>query len=178
MPTPTYDLIASYTVTSATSANITFTNLPSTYRHLVVHGASKGSLSLYWENLYGWVNSDTDSTRQINARYNDLGTPGGDFDFLVTSGGRPLGYHAAINATSTFHSNFTFAPRYSDANTYKIIFNDGAQQYYTQSTEGELYSRSAWWYQTASSAITSITYDAQGDFQAGSTYYLYGLKSS
>lgn len=179
MPTPTYDFITSFTATNASAVTITITSIPSTYRHLVVHWATRDTNGGYWQNAgYYWSTNGTDTRIFIQARYNDLGQPGNDFDWTFTdASGFTAAYHASTLATNTFHSGFMLAPNYSDT-VKRITWSDGAQQYYTQFDVGELYSRSGWYYYSTANSLNTLTIRAQGTFDTGSSIFLYGLKSA
>lgn len=160
----TYTPIATYTVSGSSTTSYTFSSIPSTYTDLVLitnSGQTSGQ-------LYFRINGDTGT----NYSYTTLeGNGTSAISQRLTS--KTLIYPAysgetanAINLTNILHFQ-----NYSNATTYKTILwrsNDTG----TQTEAGVGLWRST-------SAITSILLASSvGNFLAGSTFTLYGIKAA
>ena len=177
----TYTLIASNTLSSS-AASVTFSAIPNTYTDLVLRISTRTSASAYldpvdirlnsdsnsvysYTNLYGWYVSSNQavSERQSNATYlNDIS-------------------NVANNGTSnTFASTEIYIPNYL-ASANKPISSFGAAEGNFSTTDYSWQVKSAAYLWRNTAAITSIAITAnQGswNFLSGSSFFLYGIKSS
>lgn len=122
MPTTTYKKIASYELASNSSTSYEFTNIPQTYKHLMIHiknrnadnpteqwgftviGASTGMTSTNLYNQYtrytGGLSSDTQTFMNM---------------FYVTGAGATAGFFGQLTL---------FIPDYTSSSKYKTIYFD------------------------------------------------------
>lgn len=174
MPTTTYKKIVSYELASNSSTSYEFTNIPQTYKHLMIHikhrasdnageqwgfvqiGASSGMTSSNLYNQYtrytGGLSSDTQTNSIIN-----------------------MFYTTGASATSGFYGQATlFIPDYTNTNKYKTIYFDmvggdtaqAAGNYQAYGT-GQI---------DQNIAISNLKFDfAYKGWTAGSYISLYGL---
>lgn len=171
MPTPTYDLIASNVLSSATSS-VTFSSIPATYRDLIVValGVSTGDFS----NMFIRFNADTGSN--YNAVY-------------MTGNGSSTGSSAPSNQTSLYiANNAAYAANgnaiqaiisimdYSATDKHKTVL---ARSNAINASFGGTEAVAGRWAST--SAINSVEIRNQSGngflFASGSTFYLYGIVS-
>jgi len=177
----TYALIQGYTLTSNTSGGVTFSSIPATYTHLIINVSGRGTRSTYnSDDVKVTINGSTGSYSNIRL-YGSNG--GSNADGGAGAGQTYLGVVAAAQATANVFGNGEwFFPNYRSstlkngiANAGSVDSNDGAKY---QMGIGSLSAPTG-----ETGAITSITiqgYDASsgGTLTAGSTIYLYGLKST
>jgi hypothetical protein len=169
----TYSLISS-NVLSATAASVTFSAIPSTYTDLVIRSSVRSlGTGAGVRNIYLSINS-------INTNYSATQVRG--LDSTPSSSNRSgdsswiLGLSIGAGSTSnTFSSNEWYIPNYAgstnkvSSNVNAAPNNTGSNQY--DSAVANLLSNTA--------AITSLTLtDSSTGFDVGSSFYLYGIKSS
>jgi hypothetical protein len=167
MPTPTYEPIATTTLTAGT-ASVVFSSVPQTYTDLVLVTQAKHSAGSGFEDMYLRFNSDTGN----NYSFTTLSGTGS-----VTEGFRqgglnknPITYYGALTTTVGDTNQISHINNYSSTATYKHTI-----------TRANLASRgvdlivSQW---RSTSAITSITiFASTTNLGAGSTFSLYGIKA-
>ena len=168
----TYSLLDSVTVNVST-ANVTFSNIPSGYTDLAVWISARS-------------NRSAASTDNIRFRFNDDSGANYNYDSFYTAASNSTAYDFGANMTSGIIGNyittiggsaywssiFMYIPNYT-TNGIKIIQNDMANEY-----DGYASIASNSW--TGTSAITKIYFYAQvaDGFTQYSTFQLYGIKSN
>ena len=174
----TYDPIATYTVSSSSTATYTFSSIPSTYTDLVVIASVRSDTAANTTGFLSQVNSATgnsydgfylrgDGTSVTSARYNK---------FINPTYAAPVGTMVANSATAGIFSNHIINwMSYSNTTTYKAFLarNNSANNTATGYVEEvvNMYFGSA--------AISSITlFPEVGNFVAGSTMTIYGIKAA
>ena len=167
MPTPTYDLIASNVLSSATSS-VTFSSIPATYRDLVLVARPLAPASSYF--VMGLrFNGDTGSN------YNRVSMAGSgsaaSSSSQVNETNAPLGYLVAVFPG---FNNVTIAQimDYSATDKHKTVL--------TRANTPEDYVEALATRWASTSAIDSVTVmrrEGSADFPSGSTFYLYGIVS-
>lgn len=184
MPTPTYDLITSVTVSTTTTTKVTFSGFSTSYRHIIISGAASGDNSgatkIYNEASLWW----TSQTYQTRQRYNNFA---GDFWFQAetspTFGWYPAnqgggGYMPGFGATDTFGVKYVLLPRYNDTVEH-AVYNDGNTAFYPDVTDTDMYGGAVHGVTTSTSAITSFEIGSQATYlKQGSQYFVYGLTSA
>ena len=177
----TYTLIQGYTLASDASSGVTFSNIPNTYTHLIINMSGRGTRSTYnSDDVRITINGSTGSYSNIRlyGTNNSSSADGG-----TSSGQTYLGVVAGGTATSNVFGNGEwFFPNYLSATLKNAYANAGS----IDSNNGALYQMGLGSLSAPTSvtgAITSIKlegYDATtgGLLKAGSTIYLYGLKST
>lgn len=153
--------IAEVTVTNPQAA-ITFSNIPQGYTDLkiVVSARSSDSTATPW--LYFSINgiSSGFTFRNVNGDGSSAAT--GTTVFAVNQ--------SASRTTNTFGSAEFYLPNYTSSNN-KSISADSTQE--NNGTASALFLGAALWANSA--AVTSITFNTDGNFVANSTATLYGV---
>lgn len=177
----TYTLIQGYTLASDTSSGVTFSNIPNTYTHLIINMSGRGTRSTYnSDDIKVTINGSTGSYSNIRL-YGTNNTSSADGG--PGTGQNYLGVIAAAQATANVFGNGEwFFPNYTSSTLKNAYANSGS----VDSNNGALYQMGLGSLSAPTNitgAITSIKlegYDATtgGLLKAGSTIYLYGLKST
>jgi len=179
-PSGAYDSIATVTVGSGGSSTITFSSIPSTYKHLQIRLIGRTSRSA--------ANSD-----QINIRFNsDSGANYSTNHYLEgngsaagagtagTSGTQMVVYRltadGAPSLANAFGAYIVDILDYSDTNKYKTLRSLGAQDQNT--IGGALFYVSALWMSTSAVNSITITPNVGPLFNEYSQFALYGIKGA
>lgn len=181
MPSPTYDLIASHTVTTAGVTKITFSGFSTSYRHITVIASNadgNSGVDAFSNEASLWWTHDTQQTTQ---RYNDMSTQGWNLNIPSPTytwylfSGHSGGYCSRGTDTPSFGVRYILVPRYNDSVEHGV-FQDGNQMIYPDTITQ--YSRSIQSLTNNTSPITSFEIGTQNEIKIGSTYFVYGLKSA
>ncbi len=166
--TNAYESIATGSGTGVSS--VTFSVIPSTYKHLQIRGIQRSSRAAGsdYGNIY--FNGDTTNSNYANHRLR------GDGSSASASGGTSdptYGDYPAGSTTSNVFGGFIFdLLDYTNTNknkTSRLLFG------YDANGSGQINLRSGLWLST--SAVTSITIDNRGaNFADGTSFALYGIK--
>jgi hypothetical protein len=170
--TNSYESIATYTLSSS-QTSITFSSIPSTYKHLQLRWIAKTDRAETDDVVYMQFNSDTGS----NYSWHFLR---GNGSVALASGSTStsnvaIQYGASGNsgATNIFAGTAVDILEYANTNINKTV---RSLQGMDLNGSGWIYSQSGNWRST--SAITSITLDQQygSNFTEYSQFALYGIK--
>jgi hypothetical protein len=169
LSTLAYDSIATITVGSTAQASITFTSIPSTYKHLqlrVMH--LMGSTSAGSTLQVGNGSTDTGS----NYKYHYLNGNGATAS-AGSGGTTSIGDYFTTGASAT---NIPLIQiwdilDYTNSNKYKTV---RALTGVDNNGSGEIDLVSGLWMNTA--AITNVTMNSTGNFTQYSSFALYGCK--
>lgn len=175
-PTPpvtnSYESLQTVTVSSGGASSISFTSIPSTYKHLQIRAITRESLGSTLGGMYIQLNSDTGSNYAWHRLYGDGAST---FAGASTSTTAELG---AIIATTAGTSNVFSASvidilDYQNGNKYKTMRSLTGLDY---NGSGYVGLHSGLWQNTA--AVTSITInpDSGQNWQQYSSFALYGIK--
>lgn len=172
----TYTLIKGETLASS-AASYTFSAIPSTWTDLCVRisarSDSAGSYSLATN-----VTINGSSTNYSETYLESQGTSAtsysgaiGIFPFWFVGAGKVNG---PLSTANTFNNGELYLPNYGGSqqkigSTYAVMENNTTNDNYIYVDALK---------NTTTSAITSITIDGAGNFAAGSSFYLYGIKNS
>lgn len=164
-------LISSQTLTSS-AASVTFSSIPSTYTDLVLRTSTRTDAGATYESFlrYTLNGSPTYSTTELRQQNGTVAS------VRVTSGGYWRGgYIPTPTVTSnTFGSSELYIPNYTGS-TSKAASHFGVQENNATQASIAVAAELA----DLTSAITSIDIaNNDGNFVAGSSFYLYGLKNS
>lgn len=168
----TYELIKGETLTT-TTASYTFTAIPSTYTDIVVRMSGRTNLANNQDDLRLTFNGATSTYSGINVQGN------GSVAASNTLSGYSYLYmrnvfDAANASASTFSSAEIYIPNYTSS--VAKPFNITAMQE-NNTTAAQMATQACLW--SGTSAITSIAIlPDSGSFVSGSSFYLYGIKSS
>lgn len=164
-----YESIQTVPVTS-TTASISFTSIPSTYKHLQIRSFGRMSASATLDSLWMQFNSDTTASNYIaHGLYGTGSTVGAYAD---TGAYAQIGILAANTAGSNMFGTFVVdILDYTNTNKNKTTRTlSGADL----NGDGQLRFVSGLWRNT--NAITSITIAGNSSFLANSSFALYGIK--
>ena len=171
-----YESIATVLVGSGGQSTITFSSIPSTFKHLEIRSFAKNSESAsYGEPIIASFNGDTTFT---NYRYHFLygGGSSASAGQVQTAGwtGAVVGSSCGNTPTSVFGASVGTILDYANTNKNKVVRALGGHD--MNGTSGEITFSSGLWLNTA--AITSITLTVIGgfNFQQHSQIALYGIK--
>ena len=166
--TTSYESIATVTVGSGGQSTITFSSIPSTYKHLQLRWFSKNTVSDY--GLRAQFNSDTGSNYNFHYLYGDGSTvgAGGSANETFATVGQP-----SDTSTSVFGVGIVDILDYSATTKYKTTRT--LSGYDKNGVGGILVFQSSAWRNTA--AINSIyLYHSTGNFAQYSSFALYGIR--
>ena len=165
--TNSYESIATYTVGSTAQSTITFSSIPSTYKHLQLRASHKSS-SPVWATM----NLNSDSTASNYASHRLEGTDNSVIAESFTSSQQ----NKVFTTYPFFGASVIDFLNYQSTNTYKTVrglhgwVGDGVG-----GNNGEVNFMSLVWMNT--SAINSISINLSGQtFQQYSHFALYGIR--
>ena len=164
-----YELIST-TVLSTATASVSFSSIPSTYKHLQIRVAARADNSAEYGALYLRCNGVSTASYSYHELY---GTGSG-----VTSTGNsastdyPIGWNAGANApTGTFSSSVVDILDYASTTKNKTMRTLNGMR---SSSWYRVYLTSGLFINT--SALSSISITGNGNFVTGSRFSLYGVK--
>ena len=170
--TNSYESIATVTVGAGGSSTITFSSIPSTYKHLQIRGISHSSYAA--GNISVGIRYNSDST--ANQAYHYLN---GDGSIAGAGGNIGYTYQYATNTAGTSYNSNVFAGTiidildYANTNKYKTTRSlngvDG-------NGSGQIVLISTLWQSTSAITQIDITTAGLGSFNQYSTFALYGIK--
>lgn len=172
-----YESISTVTVGAGGASTISFTSIPSTYKHLQIRAIGKNTNSSgAGTNLNLIFNSDSGANYSYHSIYGDGSSAtatSGTSTSLMWIGHTTTSASSSPTATNIFAPLVTDILDYADTNKYKTIRTLNGND--TNSTAGYLFFNSGSWRSTA--AVTSITLsNATANFAQYSSFALYGLK--
>lgn len=167
----TYTLISSNVLTSS-AASVTFSAIPSTYTDLVVRFSARLDVA----NVATSTEINTNITGSVYSSTRLRGTGSAAQSNRATAA--TLWSNDTVNANTstanTFSSNEIYIPNYTSAN-YKPISYIAVQE----DNNASAYIHCMAHLISSSTAMTSLTIARAGqNFLTGSSFYLYGIKSS
>ena len=168
-----YESIATVTVGAGGSSTITFSSIPSTYKHLQIRALVRSNYaSSASQNAYIQFNGDT----AANYSYHELtgqGSTAGAGGSANVTGPRIINYTTTAGLANTFGVGVVDILDYADTNKYKTYRSLNGND---QNGSGYVILFSGNWRST--SAISSIVIgdNGGGTFQQYSSFALYGVK--
>ena len=166
-----FESISTVTVSSPVS-DITFTSIPSTYKHLQIRLIARATDATSDYNLHAQFNGDTANNYSYHFLYGN-GTAAASGNSTTTPEtliGRITG---ANSSAGMFGVSITDILDYADTNKYKTTRSITGHD---QNGSGLVFLNSSNW--RSNSAITSIRiYPAAGNFAQYSSFALYGVKA-
>jgi len=170
--TNSYESISTQ-VLGSDSASVTFSSIPSTYKHLQVRIFGQTNRGTYsYDNAYLRFNSDTATNYADHALYGTgsaaSAQAGSTRDNLRLGNG-----FLGTSTGGTFGINIIDILDYADTNKYKTVRVLGGED---ANGSGQVGLASGLWRST--SAISTILFgpDSSSLFKAGSSFALYGIK--
>jgi len=176
MPTPTYELIQTYTVASNNTINSISFNAFSGYKDLILKCSFRGTYGVNYDETYLTLNSINDYNRQfLTAQATNAHVAG------TSNGVNPLVVSFTPQSgttTGSFAQYDIYLSDYSNSSYYKQISSDGGLGY--PQNAGQYTVIYAGGVRTGTAAITSIAFTTipSNFFVAGSSVSLYGIKNS
>jgi len=173
VPVGSYDALATITVPSGGAATISFTGIPSTYKHLQLRGIGRSDLSGSGNNIgmYMQFNSDSGSNYNWHELY---GNGSAAYAYGQGDTGMNVNPHSprAGDTASSFAGNVVDILDYANTSKYKttraLAGND-------TNGGGFMHLTSGLWRNTA--AITAITLTLESsNFAQYSSFALYGIR--
>jgi hypothetical protein len=170
-----YESIASATGTGS-STTITFSSIPSTYKHLQIRGIGKRLVSTASGGVTVKVTFNSDSGSNYS-KHALIGT-GSSVAATGSASQTAINIDAAISSSNASYTNIigvTLIDILDYSNTTKNKTLRAVSGTELNNTNGEIYLTSGLWMNT--NAITSITLTSEtNNFSSISTYALYGIK--
>lgn len=168
--------IATTTVGSGGSSSISFTSIPSTYKHLQVRMLSRSTRGAATADAWFQINSDTGN----NYAHHDLNGNGTSASAGANSGTTniyfcyPIANIPASSATSgIFGTQVLDIHDYASTSKYKTTRMLGG---FDANGSGSVYLSSGLWQST--SAITSLTFYNTSNWAQDTKFALYGIKEA
>lgn len=165
-PLSSYESISTVTVGSGGASSITFSSIPSTYKHLQIRGISYNTAG---QNNLG-INFNGDGG--ANYTYHALR---GDGSSAVAAAGTGVNYgylQYDNNTGGTFASRIVDILDYTSTNKNKTVRTLGG---WDANGSGIVFLQSNLWTNTAAISSISLSYNA-GNFAEYSSFALYGIK--
>lgn len=165
-----YELISTTSLTGGASASITFSSIPSTYKHLQIRFTGRSTLAAGVDNLSYTFNADSGSNYSSHSLYGD---GGGVYSNAFTS-------NVAMYLPSQFAANSTTANAFSAAVIDILDYASTSKNKTVRVLQGYMGSSglvslvSNNWRST--SAVTSITFTTSANIAQYSRFSLYGVK--
>lgn len=167
-----YESIATVTVGAGGSSSISFTSIPSTFKHLQVRGIARTTRASDQDALVMQLNSDTGSNYSRHQLNGDGTSATADAGTSTT--GMQINRFAASTATAnTFGTMVSDVLDYTNTNKYTTVRTLGG---YDNNGSGLITLNSGSWRNTA--AVTTITLTSLNgaNFAQYSQFALYGIK--
>lgn len=170
-----FDSIATVTVGAGGSATITFSSIPSTYKHLQIRAIARDARAISGANPCDMsFNSDTTYT---NYRQHYLGGDGSaPYAGTVQASGRYAAFGqsaGASNSANIFAASIVDILDYKDTNKYQTVrVLDGLD---VNGTGGQVDLQSSLWLSTSAITQIDITPRSSTGFSQYSHFALYGI---
>jgi hypothetical protein len=165
-----YQSIATTTVGAGGQTTITFSSIPSTYKHLQIRLTGRATGAYNYASVYVRFNSDSNSNYSYHQLYTDGATSGSSSNNTVSY---MLGQNiSAASSSANFFGVMIFdILEYANTDKYKTIKQIGGVD---RNGSGYVDFNSGHWRST--SAVSTITLTTDGDFAQYSHVALYGIR--
>ena len=167
--TSSYESIATVTVGAGGSSSISFSSIPSTFKHLQIRvfaSTNRGSTA----NLQMRFNGDTGANYSKHDLYGD----GTSAAAGATTSATLMSFNRIGGNTTTFGALIIDVLDYTDTNKYKTVRNLGGID---SNGSGQVNLESGSWRSTSAvSSLSFITVDGANNFATNSSFALYGIK--
>ena len=175
LSTNSYESIATVTVGSGGQSSISFTSIPSTYKHLQIRAIGRNTAAVTTAQAKIQINGDTGNNYTFHQMYGNGATAAADgYGTGVINGITPsIRMTGASSTSGIFGATVIDILDYANTNKNKTVRILLGQD---QNGSGDVQLVSGAWLST--SAITSLSFTAQtsGDFAQYSSFALYGVK--
>lgn len=175
-----YESIATQTVGVGGSATVSFSSIPSTYKHLQIRVLAQTNRATYCrDSLWIRCNSISTASYSDHSLYGDGATAGVGADTSVTNASIGTIGTSAVNSGLMFGARIIDVLDYADTNKYKTIRSIGGVDMNGVGTGsiGGIVDLASGLFQNTS-AVSTLTFGpAVGTlFTQGTTFALYGVK--
>jgi len=170
-----YELIERVNVGAGGSSSISFSSIPSTYRHLQVRAFHRATTGAGDGTIFMRFNSDSGSNYSSHRLYGYGGSLGSDSSVNATavSAGHSMGATPSLQGFSVMINDIL---DYANASKYKTVRSLAGTDL-NGDASGAIFFNSGNW--RSNSTITSITITTnQTSFAQYSTFALYGIKGA
>ena len=170
----TYVLISSNTLSSS-AASVTFSSIPSTYTDLVLKVSARAATDTKPSAMEITLNGSTTSYSYTFLRVDSAGSPQSGRSSTTTSI-RAFADSASDTTANTFSNAELYIPSYTASQNkpislFSVLEDNATITTYSPSAHAALWS--------VTDAITSISIkQSTGNIASGSSFYLYGIRSS
>ncbi len=177
MPSPTYTLIASNTL-STTATTVTFSSIPTTYTDLVLRVSGRSDLAGNTTSRYRlYINTINNSLTTYSLTELQGSGSGGASSQRDSS--IPFFYSqnapAATATSNTFDSNEFYIPNYAGS-ANKVVSNFNVAE--NNNSVATMFVGAGLLQNTAAITALSVVMGNSANFVSGSSFWLYGIKSS
>jgi hypothetical protein len=168
-----FESISTVTVGAGGAANVEFTSIPSTYKHLQVRITSRDNRStLVTNNIFVQINSDTGTNYSYHALLGDGSsasvTNGTNFSEMVAGSNAASGATSGVMGVSVFDIlDYADTNKYKTTRTLTGVDNSGS---------GVIRLWSGNWRNTASTTSLKFYPSSSATIQQYSSFALYGIK--
>lgn len=164
-------LISSTTLTGS-QTTVSFSSIPSIYTDLVLRVSARTDAAVLGATIYTTFNSDTGTTYSFTTLFGTGSSTGSSS--TVDNTQINLLSEGTSATSNTFSSIELYIPSYTASQNKPM---GTFQVYENNATENRIQAYANLWRNTA--ALTSISMTpSSGNFVSGSSFYLYGIKSS
>jgi hypothetical protein len=169
--TNSYESIQTVTVGSGGSSSITFTSIPSTYKHLQIRAIARGTTAATSQEQYITFNGTSTNYYSAHILYGDGSSVVSTVSTYTSVNLMPR-LIAASSTASSFTSYVTDILDYQNTNKNKVIRSLGG---FDANGSGEIDFMSGLWINTAAISEINIRPSA-ANFAQYSSFALYGIK--
>jgi len=170
LSTNSYESIQTVTVGVGGQSSISFTSIPSTYKHLQIRGIGRTNSGNFYDATQLTFNSDSSasySQHYLDAYNGTVSASAGGVSATYI-----VNYYLGGNTSNTFSANIIDILDYANTNKYKTVRSLAGID--ANTTGGAINYSSGSWQKT--NAITSITFTSTNTIQQYSSFALYGIR--
>jgi hypothetical protein len=171
---PSYESIQTVTVGAGGTSSISFTSIPSTYKHLQIRYLARCSRTDYTiATMFIRFNTDSSSNYAGHSVYGN-----GTAAYSYGNGGQTFGYAGAVSgansAANTFAGGVIDILDYANTNKYKTTrsFNGVS----INASGDEVGLQSGLWQSTSAVNRIDLTLETSANFNQYTSFSLYGIK--
>ena len=167
--TNSYESIATVTVGALGAANVTFSSIPSTYKHLQIRGIVR-ELTGGFDQAFMQFNSDT-GTNYATHNLNGNGSSAGAGATTTTSSMSVAAIPGVNQSANVFGGTVIDILDYANTNKYKTVRSLSGTD---NNGSGYVWFASGLWQNT--NAVSTITISTSSNFVQYTQFALYGVK--
>lgn len=171
-PSNSYDSIATTTVGAGGTSTITFSSIPSTYKHLQIRAFARCATATVVRNITLRINSDTGANYATHYLYGDGASALAAADVSAAFMYAGIAAGASANA-SVFGANVMDILDYANSNKNKTVRNLRGVD---NNGSGTVYLVSGMWNNTAAVSTITLAVEGGANFDQYSSFALYGIK--